>query len=179
MECADRRYRADLIRGYRLIGYDNRTMSNEDFNDDSVDAGELGNSEDVTAFYEIILASSDEEVPPTDITNDVNADDEIEYDDLEDGTFMAVHLRFKLPDSETSTLVTHPIDNFYELKSPSLKFVFASTLAQLGLVLRGSIYIDDRDISELDDRILDAFSDPEDEAVAELLNLLEMASLLL
>ncbi len=172
-------FNPDLVRGYRLIGYDNRTMSNEDFNNDSVDAGELGNGEDVTAFYEIILASSDEEVPPTDVTNDLNADDETEYDDLADETFMAVRLRFKLPDSDTSTLVTHPIDNFHELKSPSLKFVFASTLAQLGLVLRESAYIDDRDISELDDRILDAFADPDAAAVSELLDLLELAELLL
>jgi Ca-activated chloride channel family protein len=172
-------FNPDLVKGYRLIGYDNRTMSNEDFNDDTVDAGELGNGEDVTAFYEIILASSDEEVPPTDVTNDVNEDDETVYEDLEDDTFMAVHLRFKMPDSDTSMLVTHPIENFHELKSPSLKFVFASTVAQLGLVLRESAYIEDRDISELDERILDVFSRPDDEAVAELLDLLELAQLLL
>ena len=51
-------FNPDMVKGYRLIGYDNRVMSNDDFDDDTVDAGELGNGEDMTAFYEVILATS-------------------------------------------------------------------------------------------------------------------------
>jgi len=165
-------FNPELVRGYRLIGYDNRVLANEDFNNDDVDAGELGNGEDVTAFYEVILADSDETIPPTDVTTDPNGSDETEYEDLDEGTFMAVRLRFKLPDSDTSTLVTHPIGSLHEGETPSPKFVFASIIVQLGLVLRESVYIDDRDISELDDRLRDTFVHTTSPAIAELLGLL-------
>ena len=54
-----------LVKGYRLIGYENRKMANEDFDDDTKDAGELGAGHNVTALYEIIPAGSDEEVRKT------------------------------------------------------------------------------------------------------------------
>ena len=51
-----------IVKGYRLIGYENRVLNDEDFNDDEVDAGDIGAGHSVTAFYEIILTSSDEEI---------------------------------------------------------------------------------------------------------------------
>lgn len=172
-------FNPNQVKGYRLIGYDNRSMSNDDFDNDNVDAGELGNSEDMTAFYEIILADSEEAVPPTDVINDDNVDSTTEYADLDIDQFMAVRLRYKLPDRDESTLFTHPVSSFHDVLNPSAKFVFASTVAQLGLVLRQSQYLDDKDISSLDNRILEAFSDPEADAIAELLALIEKAEGLL
>ncbi|MCP4676611.1 MAG: VWA domain-containing protein [Deltaproteobacteria bacterium] len=172
-------FNPDMVKGYRLIGYDNRTMSNDDFNNDSVDAGELGNAEDMTAFYEVILASSDESVPPTDVTNDDNLGSETEYEPLEAEQFMAVRMRYKMPDSDTSELLTHPISTFHNVNKPSSKFVFASTIAQLGLVLRESAYIENTSISSLRGNILDAFHDSSVAAVAELISLIDKADELL
>ncbi|MCP4601519.1 MAG: DUF3520 domain-containing protein [Proteobacteria bacterium] len=172
-------FNPDLVKGYRLIGYDNRTMDNDDFDDDTVDAGELGNSEDMTAFYEIILSDSEEDVPQTDVTNDPNQETETEYESLDADQFMAIRLRYKQPDSDTSELLTHPIANIHLADEPSKKFIFASTVAQLGLVLRQSTYIDNSNISSLDDRILDAFGDRDTPAVDEILMMIEKANQLL
>jgi hypothetical protein len=63
--------------------------------------------------------------------------------------------------------------------APSPKFIFAAAVAQLGLVLRESAYIEDNDISSLDDRVENAFADPTSPAVAELLAMIEKAAALL
>ena len=55
-------FNPEKVKAYRLIGYVNRKLNNEDFNDDKKDAGELGAGHTVTALYEIISADSDEEI---------------------------------------------------------------------------------------------------------------------
>jgi Ca-activated chloride channel family protein len=169
-------FNPDMVKGYRLIGYDNRTLSNDDFNNDTVDAGELGNGEDMTAFYEIIPAISEEEVPPTDTANDDNAGDDTVYESLAADEFMAVRLRYKDPDSEESALVTHPISTFHDCEISSPKFVFASAVAHLGLILRQSVYIEETRISAISNRLLDSFLDITVPAISELLTLVDLAA---
>ena len=119
------------VKAYRLIGYENRMLKKEDFNDDKKDAGELGAGHTVTALYELVMADSQEEV-----TGKV---DDLKYQKkqaVESDEVMTVKLRYKPPKENVSKLITHivsKIDN-----KPSQNFEFASSVAELGLLLRDS-----------------------------------------
>ncbi len=123
------------IKGYRLIGYENRALSAEDFEDDTKDAGEIGAGHSVTALYEIVPVDSDMEF---------SADD-LKYSDSENigeenGELMTVSIRYKEPDGDTSKLLEYPIsENIYSEKlTENLRF--AAAVAEFGLVLRDSEY---------------------------------------
>lgn len=124
-----------VVKGYRLIGYENRTLRREDFNDDTKDAGDIGAGHTVTALYEIIPAGSSEKI------GDV---DELEYQKTEvvkSANMMTLKLRYKAPDEDVSKLMIHKVkedDIFTE--STSQNFTFASSIAQFGLLLRDSEY---------------------------------------
>ena len=115
----------------------------------SVDAGELGNGEEMTAFYELILADEDAELPPAEGKSShplEQAEDELTEE------LMTVRMRYKLPDADESTLVVTPVANVINT-TPSLKFTFASIITQLGLSLRQSSYLPSRDLSDLSARL--------------------------
>jgi Ca-activated chloride channel family protein len=124
------------VKGYRLLGYENRMLAAQDFNDDKKDAGELGAGHTVTALYEIIPAGSDEAVAGVDplkyqqtqTTAAAGADE-----------LMTVKLRYKLPDGDKSTLLSHAIrDTSTPLAQTSADFRFATAVAELGMLLRSS-----------------------------------------
>jgi len=125
------------VKGYRLIGYENRMLRKEDFNDDTKDAGELGAGHTVTALYEIIPADSDEEIPgsanlkyqDTKINNAAKKSDEL----------MTVKLRYKKPDGDKSKLIEHALnDRGVALKRTSDNFRWSAAVAAFGLSLRDS-----------------------------------------
>ncbi|MCU0286065.1 MAG: VWA domain-containing protein [Acidobacteria bacterium] len=125
------------VKAYRLVGYENRVMANEDFNDDKKDAGELGAGHTVTALYEIITAGAAEDVRKT---------DELKYQVTEvkptaAGTaeMMTLKLRYKLPKEETSKLIEKAlIDLDTPLEKASENFKFAASVAGFGMLLRDS-----------------------------------------
>ena len=159
--------------GYGLCALNDRQPQSRDFNDDSVDAGELGNGEEMTAFYELILADDDVEVPPPARGRLVApAEGEVE-DELSDEQLMSVRMRYKLPDADESSLFIAPIRNAVN-SAPSLKFIFASTVAHLGLTLRRSAYLPERDLATVGAR-LEVFGDAEIPALDELRTLIEAA----
>ncbi len=125
------------VAAYRLIGYENRLLRDQDFNDDTKDAGEIGSGHTVTALYEIIPvgANSDQKVEGVDPlrygvppTRDGTATNELLF----------VRLRYKQPDGETSRLIERAVVDRGERASPDL--TFASAVAAFGLVLRDSEY---------------------------------------
>lgn len=124
------------IGAYRLIGYENRLLAHQDFNDDTKDAGEIGAGLTVTAFYELIPAGVPLDVPGTDaLKYQVRA--------LADGAVsdeaMTVKLRYKLPDGDTSTLIQAAVkDQPRNIKEMSDDYVFATSVAAFGMVLRDS-----------------------------------------
>ncbi len=128
------------VQSYRLIGYENRMLKKEDFNNDAKDAGELGAGHCVTALYEIIpVGVVDEFITKVDalkyqaqLTNNSNsATDEI----------MTIKLRYKKPDEEISKLIVQPVvDMHTSLKSTSDNFRFSAAVAAFGMVLRNSAY---------------------------------------
>jgi Ca-activated chloride channel family protein len=127
------------VKGYRLIGYENRALKTEDFNDDKKDAGELGSGHTVTAFYEII---------PSSVTNDtlMSKVDESKYqqtviskDAYKNGELLTLKLRYKKPDGDVSELIeTVVADTNTKLDKTSENFRFASAVVEFGLLLRNS-----------------------------------------
>ena len=126
------------VRGYRLIGYENRVLNNEDFNDDKKDAGELGSGHTVTALYEIIpvgvespyLASVDGlKYQETKVTKEAGKSKEL----------CTIKLRYKQPDGVKSRLIDHPVlDEGEKLDKSSDNFRWSAAVAEFGLLLRDS-----------------------------------------
>ena len=121
------------IKAYRLIGYENRLLNKEDFNDDKKDAGEIGSGHTVTALYEIIKSGSDE---------DISNVDPLKYQKnsiVKSNDLLTIKLRYKLPDGDISKLIESKVQGSDILKkSPSNNFVFSSAVAEFGMLLRDS-----------------------------------------
>jgi len=142
-----------VVSSYRLIGYENRALADEDFRDDTKDAGEIGAGHGVTALYEVALegvgAASGpgrgaeplkyrrrEPKPP--------AADSAPSDEAASRELLTVKLRYKEPDGATSRLVEQPLANgggAFEAASADLRF--ASAVAAFGMLLRGGEHVGD------------------------------------
>ncbi len=125
------------VQGYRLIGYENRLLRNEDFADDKKDAGEVGSGHSVTALYEVVLvgAQTDEKI---------RMPDSLRYQRRESQSTSAagpellfVKVRYKQPDGDQSRLLSQPVLAGADQK-PSVDFQFQAAVAEFGLLLRNS-----------------------------------------
>jgi Ca-activated chloride channel family protein len=130
------------VEAYRLIGYENRLLAKEDFNDDQKDAGEIGAGHRVTALYELV---------PEGAEQDLSSVDELRYqrpvalqEAASSEELMAVKLRYKEPEGDTSRLLSFVLFD-EEASRPSLDFQFASAVAAFGMVLRDSPFRGDAD----------------------------------
>ena len=126
------------VKGYRLIGYENRRLRDEEFNDDARDAGDLGAGHSVTALYEIIPAGSDEPVPGVDRLRyqQIAPRSEVGADEV-----LTVKVRYKRPGESESRLLARTLTSPGPgAADPSEAFRFASAVAEFGLVLRNSSY---------------------------------------
>jgi Ca-activated chloride channel homolog len=125
------------VAGYRLIGYENRLLKDEDFKDDKKDAGELGSGHTVTALYEIIPLGVDDK--------DLKKVDNLKYQQNNPTNnhqeLATIKLRFKKPDAQTSTELVKIISadnvNDYALSD---NFRFSASVALFGMLLRESQY---------------------------------------
>jgi Ca-activated chloride channel family protein len=141
------------VAGYRLIGYENRVLAAEDFNDDKKDAGEIGAGHTVTALYEIVPAGQSVETPgvdalkygkPAKSSGDRPSGDEVTDDAATDGEagsseLLTLKIRYKQPDGKTSSKLEFPIvDNRQQFGAASNDFKFASAVASFGMLLRES-----------------------------------------
>ncbi len=124
------------VAGYRLIGYENRLLADEDFNDDTKDAGELGAGHTVTALYEVVPAGS---AVPGDPDVDAlryqpQADDPPPSDF--EGEMLYVKVRYKDPGGSKSKLLERAVAD--RSATPSTDFRFAAAVAGFGMLLRDS-----------------------------------------
>lgn len=123
------------VASYRLIGYENRMLRKEDFDDDTKDAGEIGAGHSVTALYEV--------VPVNDAANGTGAEplryQTVAAETRQSGSdeLMYVKLRYKLPDASTSRWLDHIVPAS-RVHSPSTDFRFAASVAAFGMILRDS-----------------------------------------
>lgn len=128
------------VGGYRLIGYENRVMAAQDFNDDRKDAGEIGSGHTVTALYELV---------PPDRVDGLGGVDPLKYQPNQaeppqadapveaSPELMTVKLRYKQPDGDKSAKSEMPVlTSAGGEASPNFKF--ASSVAMFGMLLRGS-----------------------------------------
>jgi len=128
-----------LVSEYRLIGYETRMLSREDFRNDKVDAGEVGAGHSVTAIYELTPANTDAGfIAPNRYQNeDSNPDNGF------DNEFAFLKIRYKLPDEQSSTLIAQPVtvEDYYEkINSAPRDVRFATAVAALGQLLHGGRY---------------------------------------
>ncbi|MCP3917600.1 MAG: DUF3520 domain-containing protein [bacterium] len=125
------------VKGYRLIGYENRVLEHQDFLDDTKDAGEIGAGHTVTALYEVVPAGGNLDVPGIEPSKYVQPA-EVSSEALE-GELLTVRLRYKLPQADTSEpLEVSVVDggaNFFELGEDTR---FAASVAAFGMILRSS-----------------------------------------
>lgn len=126
------------VGAYRLIGYEKRKLANQDFNDDTKDAGEMGAGHTVTALYEIIPAGVKSEYMP-DVDNLKYAS---KAKDETSGELLTVKLRYKEPSSDSSKLMEKALwQNTYKpFASSSDDMRFAAAVAQFGQILKDSPY---------------------------------------
>jgi Ca-activated chloride channel family protein len=128
------------VKAYRLIGYENRMLKREDFNNDKKDAGELGSGHTVTALYEII---------PVGVDSEFFKIDALKYQETSttpaaknSGELMTIKLRYKKPTEDVSALIVHPlVDTNTELSKTSDNFRWSASVAAFGMLLRESEYV--------------------------------------
>jgi Ca-activated chloride channel family protein len=125
------------VRAYRLIGYENRLLRNEDFADDKKDAGEVGSGHSVTALYEVVPVGVN-----TDVT--IRMPDSLRYQrrsvqstSAAGPELLFVKVRYKRPDGDESRLLSQPVLAEAGPK-PSVDFQFQAAVAEFGLLLRNS-----------------------------------------
>ncbi len=126
------------VAAYRLIGYENRMLRAEDFNDDKKDAGEIGAGHTVTALYEIVPAGK---------TVPVSRVDPFKYqplaptDTAASPELLTVKLRYKNPESDSSDRLELPlVDDGHGFTDAPSDFQFAAAVAAFGMILRDSEY---------------------------------------
>ena len=125
------------VSEYRLIGYENRLLENEDFEDDKKDAGEIGAGHSVTALYELVLAD-----------NSVKIDNPLKYQSstltdeaMRDNDLITLKLRYKKPKGTKSKLVEQVVKNsLTPEESLSDNFKFSASVVSFGMLLRDSEY---------------------------------------
>lgn len=130
------------VQAYRLVGYENRKLRDEDFNNDRKDAGDLGSGHTVTALYEII---------PTGVNSSYYSIDALKYQSAKPAPpvgntrdWLTVKLRYKDPGAVKSQLLEHVLSGSpRSLREASPDFRWASSVAAFGMLLKDSPYIGD------------------------------------
>ncbi len=129
-----------VVAEYRLVGYENRALNREDFNNDKVDAGEIGAGHTVTALYEISMVNSNsKQLEPLRYSQALAANTR------HNNEIALLRLRYKQPDANTSKLIERPIktaDVENKLEKTSERFRFSASVAGFGQLLRGGKYTD-------------------------------------
>lgn len=136
------------IQAYRLIGYENRLLKDEDFVNDAIDAGEIGAGHQVTALYEIIPAGIEDEFSPKNIN--------LKYSKKTEATnnfgkeLATIKFRYKKPDGDKSIEIIKNIDNRnIALNNTSDDFRFAADVAWFGMKLRDSQYLKNKETKSI------------------------------
>ncbi len=138
------------VKEYRLIGYENRLLAEEDFDNDKIDAGDIGAGHQVTALYEIMPARSSGWLPKRRYAGNRTAQPQPDFD----GEMAQIKLRYKLPGGTKSRLIQRQIsaDGLKNTSAPSGDMAFAVAVAAFGQKLRGDKYLGDyefRNIQQL------------------------------
>lgn len=173
-----------LVSEYRLIGYETRHLNREDFNNDKIDAGEIGAGHAVTAIYDITPANSEHKMVDDLRYQDKTVDADTSVDLGEE--YALLKLRYKLPQngladfSKESQLMTRPITIKDDVKMDNLSddMRFAGAVAGFGQMLRGGQYLGDYNYDDVIEQAQNAKGDDEFGYRAEFINLVRLAKTL-
>lgn len=135
------------VKEYRLIGYENRLLAEEDFDNDRIDAGDIGAGHQVTALYEIMPARSSGWLPKRRYPGNRDIQQQPDYN----GEMAQVKLRYKLPGSTKSRLIKRQIaaGGLQNAPTPRGDMAFAVAVAAFGQKLRGDKYLGDYDFENI------------------------------
>lgn len=134
------------VSEYRLIGYENRALNNEDFDDDTKDAGEIGAGHSVTVLYEIVPTTEENASNGKDLKYQTsNLTDEA----LKSNDWLTLSIRYKEPDEDESKLLEYEIGSKYYTDKPSEDFIFSAAVAEFAMVARNSEFIADGSLNHI------------------------------
>ena len=160
--CKDVKFQVEfnpaMVESYRLLGYENRALAKEDFNDDTKDAGEIGAGHSVTALYEIVLkeplngSMSEEEI------NRLKYSDEYKKEYGEEKItsqaamkeWLTISIRYKKPSEKGSNLLEYPVGYECYTNKPSDDFIFVAAVAEFGLLASHSAYPEDASVKHVE-----------------------------
>ena len=162
------------VKAFRLVGYENRVLAHQDFNDDTKDAGDIGAGHTVTALYEIV---------PPGVAVDVPGVDPLKYQSAGgrapasgEGELLTLKLRYKQPDSDHSARLDVPVeDSGRSFQDASPDFRFAAAVAAFGMALRDSPYKGDASLRTIQAWAQSGLGDDEGGHRAELVSLIAQA----
>lgn len=149
-------FNPNIVKSYRLIGYENRMLANEDFDNDKKDAGDMGSGHTVTAIYELVTASSKKQIQNTSTKSEYTKS--TSTGDTEN--YLTVKFRYKNPQDTVSQLVEKKVNKSTFTEKPSSDFILASSVASFGMLLRGSKYAGDATYDSVLEHLKDIPSDP-------------------
>jgi Ca-activated chloride channel family protein len=162
------------VKAFRLVGYENRVLAHQDFNDDTRDAGDIGAGHTVTALYEIVPPGVDIDVPGV---------DPLKYQPSAprgassgSGELLTLKLRYKQPDSDRSAKLDVAVeDSGQSFEEASADFRFAAAVAGFGMALRDSAYKGDASLRTSEAWARGALGEDEGGHRAELVSLIAQA----
>ncbi len=162
-----------VVAEYRLIGYETRLLNTEDFNNDAIDAGDIGSGHTVTALYELALVGSDAR-----LIDELRYTPPVAADGSKD-EFAFVRLRYKLPDEDESRLIEQPVrvsSAIASLAEAPRDARFAAAVAAFGQKLKRAGYTDQYSYDAIIDMAQKAKGDDPYGDRAEFINLVRAAS---
>lgn len=158
-------FNPEVVEGYRLLGYENRALAKEDFEDDTKDAGEIGAGHRVTALYEIILREpfdsgmtrgeiedlkySKEYKKRLDETETTKKTPSAPSSDSKYKEWLTISIRYKKPAEEESNLLEYAVGYDSYEEGPSDDFIFAAAVAEFGLLASHSEYPEDASVKNV------------------------------
>ena len=165
------------VQSYRLIGYENRVMADEDFNNDEKDAGELGAGHTVTALYEIVPVGSGYGRSTVDALKYQDNNNHVPNDVI--GEICTIKLRYKpIGKDESKKIVIPVMDNNRSLSRSSDDFRMAAAVAGFGMLLRHSKHKGDLQYADVLALAKGAMASDENGYRAEMVGLVKTAALL-
>ena len=167
------------VKSYRLVGYENRLLAKEDFNNDKKDAGEIGAGHTVTALYEIIPVGSPEQATASTVNPLKYQTQGIKSSAATTNEWLTINLRYKKPDGNRSTLISFPVeDNRLALGKTSDNYRFSAAVAGFAMLLRNSKFIGNATYAEMANLARNSKGEDWYGYRAEFIQLVEMAATL-
>jgi len=162
------------VQSYRLIGYENRILADEEFDDDNKQGGDMGSGHNVTAFFEVVPTGVSDSAPET---RPLKYQKERKLEKSRKGELLTISLRYKLPDGRKSVLLESPVvDSSVVFSKASSDFRFAAAVAAFGMVLRDSPHKGVADLARVAEEV--ELSTVEEPARLEFVELVRKVSLM-